>query len=53
MDVTKLINLSKYPINNYSSYLIPTEKEFNENRTLLHAEIMYENNKMNSSKNNK
>ena len=39
--------ISKYPINNYSSYLIPTEKEFNENRTLLHAEIMYENNKMN------
>jgi endonuclease/exonuclease/phosphatase family metal-dependent hydrolase len=39
--------ISKYPINNYSSYLIPTEKEFNENRTLLHAEVMYENNKMN------
>ena len=39
--------ISKYPINNYTSYLIPTEKEFNENRNLLHAEIMYENNKMN------
>ena len=38
--------ISKYPINNYSSFLIPTEKEFNENRTLLHAEIIYENNKL-------
>ena len=39
--------ISKYPINNYTFHLIPTEEEFNENRTLLHAEIMYEKNKMN------
>lgn len=39
--------ISKYPIINHTFHLIPTENEFNENRTLLHAEILYEKNKIN------
>lgn len=39
--------ISKYPISNYQIYLIPTDEEFNENRTLLHAEVLYEKYKIN------
>ena len=39
--------ISKYPISKHQSLLIPIDEKFNENRTLLHAEILYENYKVN------
>jgi len=38
--------VSKFPILKFSSSLIPTPSEFNENRTLLHAEVNYDNAKI-------
>ena len=39
--------ISKYPISKHQSLLIPIDEKFNENRTLLHAEILYEDYKVN------
>ena len=38
--------ISKFPILKSSSHLIPTPSEFNENRTLIHSEISYADNKI-------
>ena len=39
--------VSKYPIIKFNSQLIPTENKFNENRTLLHTQLLYEEHKIN------
>ena len=39
--------ISKYPIIKFFSQIIPTEEKFNENRTLLHAELLYKDQKIN------
>ena len=39
--------ISRYPIIKFCSHLIPTKKEFNENRSLLHAELLYNEQKIN------